>query len=248
VSVSSTSAKRVLVLTDNLFLCEQFRAIADACGAKFDYACSSQSSPCATLGLPVFSAKSNAAEIKDKVDLVISLHCKQLFPPAFVRAVRCVNVHPGLNPFNRGWFPQVFSIINKLPLGATIHEIDEQLDHGRIIAQEEVRVFPWDTSLSAYERVLEAELRLLRAHLPAIVSGKYSAHPQESEGNLNLKADFSKLCELDLSERRSVGEVIDRLRALTHGDYRNAYFRTADGRKVYVRIQLEPEEQKNLRE
>ena len=43
----------------------------------------------------------------------ISAHCKQIFPAKLVENVRCYNIHPGYNPYNRGWFPQVFSIINK---------------------------------------------------------------------------------------------------------------------------------------
>src|SRR5690349_163732 len=66
-------------------------------------------------------------------DVVISLHSKQIFPPGLVSGARCVNVHPGLNPFNRGWTPHVFSLVNGLPAGATIHEIDAEIDHGAII-------------------------------------------------------------------------------------------------------------------
>ena len=43
-------------------------------------------------------------------------------------------------------FQQVFSILNKLPVGVTIHEMDEQLDHGIIIVQKEINIFSWETS------------------------------------------------------------------------------------------------------
>src|ERR1035441_6956770 len=65
--------------------------------------------------------------------LVISLHCRQIFPQALVSGIRCINFHPGFNPHNRGWFPHVFSMINGKPAGITIHEMDEQIDHGLII-------------------------------------------------------------------------------------------------------------------
>ena len=177
----------------------------------------------------------------DNFDVVISLHCKQFFPQALVNGVRCINVHPGLNPYNRGWFPQVFSIINGLPLGATIHEIDEELDHGAIIAQEEVTVHPWDTSNSAYERVLDAEMRLLEANLPAILEGTYQKQASH-EGNLNLKRDFDALCKLDLNSVDTLQNHLNKLRALTHGAYKNAYFLDEEGNKVYVKVVLEKEE------
>ena len=80
--------------------------------------------------------------------LIISAHCKKIFPKKLVESTRCINIHPGYNPYNRGWFPQVFSILNKLPLGATIHEMDEGLDSGDIISQEKVSINSSDDSLS----------------------------------------------------------------------------------------------------
>ncbi len=75
----------------------------------------------------------------DKYILFISLHCKQIFPQRLTDNYRCINIHPGYNPYNRGWFPQVFSILNKNTAGVTIHEIDQELDHGPIIYQEKNR-------------------------------------------------------------------------------------------------------------
>ncbi|MGB0918891.1 MAG: dTDP-4-amino-4,6-dideoxyglucose formyltransferase, partial [Flavobacteriales bacterium] len=160
-----------------------------------------------------------------------------------VQAVRCINVHPGLNPYNRGWFPQVFSILNGLPTGATIHEIDEELDHGNIIAQQEVENNVWDTSIDIYNRVLQQELKLLEAHLPQILEDNYKTFEPNEEGNLNLKKDFNALCELDIEKVQRVGDTIDQLRALTHGEYQNAYFfDPKTGKKVYVSIRLETKE------
>jgi methionyl-tRNA formyltransferase len=120
--------------------------------------------------------------------------------------------------------------------------MDQQLDHGPIIAQEEVPLHSWDTSLTAYERVLEAEVRLLRQHLPAIVSGEFTARPPAEEGNVNRKKDFADLCELDLNDTATLAEHLDRLRALTHGNFDNAYFLDpVTGRRVYVKISLTPE-------
>lgn len=181
--------------------------------------------------------------ILENFDLVLSAHCKQLFPPGLVKGVRCVNVHPGLNPHNRGWFPQVFSILNGLPLGATLHVIDEELDHGPIIGAKEVPVFAWDTSLTAYNRVQEAEVELLREWLPRIVAGRVETTVPAEQGNLNLKRDYDALLALDLDTVQPVGKTIDRLRALTHGAYRNAYFiDPATGKKVFVEIRLSPED------
>ncbi len=195
------------------------------------------------------SSKFTSVNVKDECeniiqnyDLVISLHCKQLFPSELVKGVRCVNVHPGLNPHNRGWFPQVFSILNGLPCGGTIHEIDEQLDHGAIIAQKAVEVESWDTSLTAYNKILDAEMELIQANLLDIIENNYLKENPLEEGNLNLKKDFNALREIDLSDIDTFQKHIDRLRAMTHGEYMNAYFLDKDGRKVFLKLELFPEE------
>ena len=241
--------KRILVISDNLFLVEKFIAIYIARGfskKKITIACSPKGSPLSEVQsiegfIPVpLNVKAEYAQVIENYDLVFSIHCKQIFPSELVQKVRCINVHPGLNPHNRGWFPQVFSILNKLPLGATIHVIDEELDHGKIIVQKEVTVLAHDTSLTAYNKVQLAEVELLELHLESIIEEEYEAKAMSEKGNLNLKSDFNKLCELDLTKTQSIGETIDLLRALTHGNYKNAWFLDEKtGEKIFVSIDLE---------
>lgn len=184
--------------------------------------------------------KRSVPRILDEFDLVFSVHSKQLFPPEMVKGVRCINVHPGYNPYNRGWYPQVFSILNGHKCGVTIHEIDEKLDHGPIICQREVEIKSYDTSLSAYDKLLNAEVALLEEWLVKLVEGEYEvARPHE--GNLNLKKDFNNLCHLDTSHVGTLKEHIDLLRALTHGDFNNAFY-LEDDKKVYVKIAFTLEE------
>ena len=244
--------KNVLIISDNVYLVNGFISVFHSLQldktAHLSLGYSSKYSPVASFteiqGIPCreIDVKNDWQHISENVDLIFSVHCKQLFPAELVSSVQCINIHPGLNPFNRGWFPQVFSILNGLPLGATLHLMDEVLDHGPIIAQQEVPVYTHDTSLSAYDRVLEAEMNLLRLHLPSILCGEYQGFSPESEGNINLKRDFNALCELQLDEQQTVGQTLNLLRALTHGSYKNAWFTDPDsGKRVYVSITLEPE-------
>ena len=233
--------ERVLILSDNLFVVKSFQELLRELNVDVDYKCSPVS-PLLANGFEPILIKENIERIIKKYDLIISAHCKQLFPAEVVNSVRCINIHPGLNPYNRGWYPQVFSILNKLPLGATIHEMDEELDHGAIICQQEVPVYAWDTSLSAYERVQQAEIELLKEWLPQLISGDYKTYEPEKEGNVNLKKDFNALRELDLQQQQSIGDTIDVLRAMSHGNYNNAYFiDPSTGKKVWVSISLNEE-------
>ena len=187
--------------------------------------------------------KDQGRDFYESYDLFLSLHSKQLFPTELVENHLCINVHPGLNPFTRGWFPQVFSILNGLPCGVTIHKMDAELDPGPILWQEEVPLLASDTSKDIYDRILKKELELLENHLGDLLAGNYSLTPMPHEGNINYKADFDALCRIDRDEPATYGAVIDRLRALTHAPYENAYFIDDDGKKVYVGIILRKEDE-----
>lgn len=239
--------KNILIVSDNVNLCKQLLPIL---ALYKDRNITFSTSPFSNknsfedelkLQVCVVDMKDDLVveSIVNDYDLVISMHCKQIFPPKLIKAVKCINVHPGYNPINRGWYPQVFAIINDLPIGATIHEIDEYLDHGKIIARAFVDKSPTDTSLSLYNKITEKEIELVSDNIGNILNKTYETIIPENEGNLFLKKDFNKICELNLNEVKTVGETINMLRALTHGDFKNAFFiDPISGKKVYVSINL----------
>jgi methionyl-tRNA formyltransferase len=235
----------ILVISDNSYLAEKLNLLITKHkiqGQKFVFAISPFSNPAD------FEIKSRVYDLKERnhieeiianYELVFSLHCKQLFPSELVRKVKCINIHPGYNPLNRGWYPQVFSIIYDLPIGATIHEMDGEVDHGSIIARKIVKKYGYDTSETLYKRVIELELELLDEYLPLILANSYEEKKPEIEGNLYLKRDFNNLKKIDLNKNYKAEEFLKLLRALTHGDFKNAYYIDKDtGRKVYISLKI----------
>lgn len=236
----------IMIFTDNMFMYKNIKKIIDFKNLNkmhsFFYACSASNQ--------LFNECSNVEKLKiknsinslvEKYELILSCHSKQIFPKKLVDRVRCINIHPGLNPYNRGWYPQVFSIIGSMPIGATIHEMDEKIDHGNIISQSRVDIQVNDTSLEVYNRVLNAEVALLKRDIENIIEGDYVSRKMNEGGSYNSREDFVKLCELDMDEKLSFSQAIDKLRALTHGEFSNAFFYDKNGCKVYVRIHLEKE-------
>jgi methionyl-tRNA formyltransferase len=245
----------VLLISDNIIIYNHFNKVINAGKFKdiqFDFRYSYKNEFFAKKFKNVSSIKplNLLKEVKNIIktyDLVISLHSKQIFPPLLIKNVRCVNFHPGLNPHNRGWFPHVFSIINGLPIGATIHEIDEELDHGGIIAQKEVKLKLYDTSSTAYKRIIKAELKLMDKHLEAIIRNTYSTIPLPHEGNINYQKTFEKLCEIDLNEKGTFQDFFDRLRALSHVGYNNAYIIEPETKeKIYLELKIKLPKKKNI--
>jgi len=232
---------KVLVITDNEYLYSNFKPLIENnySHVKFEYMCS----PGTTFKidqLPTINVKmhDNITFIINNYQLVFSLHCNQIFPAELVDQIRCINIHPGYNPHNRGWFPHVFSIINGLPAGATIHLMDRNIDSGAIIAQREVGIEEYETSKEVYEKILNVELELIKENIKDILNNNYSVNHVKI-GNINTKKNYTDLCKLDLDKKVSMREAINILRALSHGEYKNAYFYDENGCKIYIKIQMD---------
>jgi phosphoribosylglycinamide formyltransferase-1 len=79
---------------------------------------------------------------------------------------RMVNVHPALLPAfgGRGMYGMhVHRAVVEYGVrwtGVTVHLVDEEYDHGPVVLQQPVRVYPDDTPETVAERVLEVEHRL----------------------------------------------------------------------------------------
>ncbi|RMQ44930.1 hypothetical protein ALQ04_01415 [Pseudomonas cichorii] len=248
-SVSGRKSEvRLLVVSDNqplsAALIECLESLADPLTVELDLRYTSYNKTpqgMIDIGALEINVKDDAVVdfIIGHYDLVLSVHCKQLFPKRLVEGVRCINFHPGFNPFNRGWYPQAFSILNGLPVGATIHLMDEDIDHGHIIAQKPVTVGSGETSLEVYNKVIEAEKELMREYLPRILQGGYEVFKPLAEGNYNGIKDYNELCELNLDEVGSLRDHINLLRATSHGNFKNAYFHDELGEKYFIRVVLD---------
>lgn len=239
---------KVLIISDNADLSEYilniYKSSVNSVQIKLDLCYSAnnrQPSAMIKIGANPIDVK-NADEVERIIksyNLVISLHCKQIFPKKLVESITCLNFHPGLNPYNRGWYPQVFSIINQLPAGATLHHMDAEIDHGAIIDQIEVPVGPADTSLDIYNRVISAEKQLIDRQFSAILNRDYVVKKPSIEGNYNSIDDFKSICHLDLNNVATLKSHLNLLRALTHGNFKNAFFEDEYGKKFFVRITIE---------
>jgi phosphoribosylglycinamide formyltransferase 1 len=86
---------------------------------------------------------------------------------AFTR--RIVNIHPSLLPKFPGleaWKQAL--VAGEKMTGCTVHYVDEQIDHGDIIAQSEVPILPNDTPESLHARIQIAEHELYPAAIGQI--------------------------------------------------------------------------------
>jgi phosphoribosylglycinamide formyltransferase-1 len=109
------------------------------------------------------------------IELVCLAGYMRILSPGFVRAFwgKTLNVHPALLPA----FPGAHAVRDALSwgvklTGCTVHLVDEEVDHGPILAQEAVPVLDDDDEASLHARIQEAEHRLYPLVVRRMIEGR----------------------------------------------------------------------------
>lgn len=98
-----------------------------------------------------------------RVDLVCLAGFMRILSGEFIEkaGVRILNVHPSLLPAFPGLRAQRQALEHGVRItGATVHCVDEQVDHGPVIVQAAVPVFQDDDEATVSERILREEHRI----------------------------------------------------------------------------------------
>src|SRR3989344_9334091 len=93
-----------------------------------------------------------------------------------------LNIHPSLLPKYRGPTPVQSAILNAdTKTGVSIIKLDEKMDHGPILVQEERQISPDDTAQSLYEILFREGARLLIDVIELYVGGEINLKEQNHE-------------------------------------------------------------------
>ncbi len=139
-------------------------------------------------GVPVFQpATLQASEALDHLarwrpDVIAVFAYGQLLPRPVLELppLGCLNIHPSLLPRYRGAAPVTAAILAGEPItGVTIMRMDEGLDTGPILAQEECSIAPDDTTGSLTAKLAEQGAELLVKTLAGWLAGEIQAQPQD---------------------------------------------------------------------
>jgi len=174
------------------------------------------------------------------LDYLISVHFPYIYPENVLEIFDhgALNLHPAYLPFNRGWHTPSWTIIGKVPCGATLHFMEKSLDTGDIVYQEKMKVLPDDTANSLYQRILNLELKVFKKAWPDLASFAHKRKKQLKRGTLHKKKDLVTIQEIKLEEKFKAKELIDRLRALTTNDIKEASYFKKGGEKYRITIDI----------
>lgn len=116
--------------------------------------------PYGDLGRPQAESYLDELLSSSDTDWLLLAGFMKILSPEFVsrRSGRIVNIHPSLLPA----FPGMDSIRQAWEFGVsitgvTVHLVDEMIDHGMILAQEPVRIFPGESLEALEERIHSTE-------------------------------------------------------------------------------------------
>lgn len=109
-----------------------------------------------------------------KIELIVLAGFMRLLSPDFIRRYkgRIMNIHPALLPSFKGaqGIKDAFDYGVKVT-GATVHFVDEEMDHGPIILQQAIKIEENDTPESLEEKVHRAEHRLYPEAIRLYIEG-----------------------------------------------------------------------------
>lgn len=100
----------------------------------------------------------------NQIDFVVEAGYMRILTPSFIKKWygKLINVHPALLPSFKGTNGQGDALEYGVKIsGCTTHFTDEQMDHGPIILQAAIKVFPDDDRDKLAARILEVEHQIL---------------------------------------------------------------------------------------
>jgi phosphoribosylglycinamide formyltransferase-1 len=100
------------------------------------------------------------------VELVVLAGFMRILHEPMLKAFprRIINIHPSLLPKFQGleaWRQAL--VAGESVTGCTVHYVDEQVDHGQILGQKEVKILPNDTPETLHARIQVVEHELYSA-------------------------------------------------------------------------------------
>lgn len=123
-----------------------------------------------------------------------------------------LNIHPSLLPLFRGSSPIHAAILSGASeTAATIIQMDEEIDHGPIVAQEKIKLTGTETYDELQKILSEYSANLLLNALPDYCSGRIKPEAQD-----HSKASFTKLIKSEdarINWSKSADEIDRQIRA-----------------------------------
>lgn len=154
---------------------------------------------------------------------IISQDVISLFPKGLI------GVHPSLLPLHRGASPIQTALLHQdLITGVSLYCIDDQMDHGPVLAQKEVIISAQDTYVTLEEKLAHAGASLVLDAVPQWISGalvpRTQDHSRATYTQKFITEDGRVDLQLDLPQT-----IARKIKALAHDP---GVFTYIDGKRI----------------
>jgi methionyl-tRNA formyltransferase len=159
---------------------------------------------------PLFSAIERISP-----DFIFSFYYRRMLPAALLKLARrgAFNMHGSLLPKYRGRAPVNWAVLHgETETGATLHEMVEKPDAGRIVDQEAVPIGPEETAAEVFGKVTDAAEAVLRRSIQKMLDGKIELRAQDLSAGSYFGARKPEDGRIDWS--RSALEIHNLVRAV----------------------------------
>lgn len=149
-----------------------------------------------------------------------------------------VNTHPSMLPWNRGKHPNFWALVEQVPFGVTLHQVESGIDTGKIVAQRLIPYDWMDTGESLYLKAQAEMETLFKDMWPVLRAGSVQAVDQAADaGSFHLSTEIHMASRLDLDASMKTRDLLNLLRARTFPPHPACWFEE-DGDKYEVSIKI----------
>jgi methionyl-tRNA formyltransferase len=197
-------------------------------------------------GIPAITpGDANAPEVVARIaeidpGFLFSFYYRRMLGPQLLAASRrgAFNMHGSLLPKYRGRSPVNWAILKgESETGATLHEMTEKPDAGRIVDQEPVPIGEDDLAVDVFRKMTDAAEKVLERSLPGLLNGSAVLRPQNLAQGSYFGGRKPEDGRIDWS--RPAREIHDLVRAVAP-PFPGAFTELQGTRLRVLRTRLEP--------
>ena len=148
--------------------------------------------------------------------LIVSYNYSYIISPDIIEYMegKIFNLHISYLPWNRGASPNFWSFIDGTPKGVTIHQVNDGLDTGKILVQQQFYFDESKESFASTYAYLHKQIQVLfKTNWEIIKNGTYVLAEQKKDGsyhNLKQLELLKKECPFEWSD--NIGEYLEKYR------------------------------------
>ena len=132
----------------------------------------------------------------NSIDFIVSYGYSKIIKKEVIKYIKysIINLHISFLPYNRGYYPNLWSFIDGTPSGVTIHRIDEGIDTGEILFRKQIIIDRRIHTFKSSYKILRKEIEnLFSISWINIRQGDCKVIKTKSKGTFHYKKDGDKI-------------------------------------------------------